>query len=106
MFTRPRRVFNRLRSRALIPVVKMIAPTRSEMGLTEFISREDLSPIALFRLDGWNEVLFSGLNLRPQDTVCVFGAYLGDSVQEYRDRFETKVIGLEPIANFFKNLRS
>ena len=106
MFTRPKRVFNRLRSRALISIVKVIAPTRSEVGLTEFISRDDLSPIARFRLDGWNEVLFSGLNLLPQDTVCVFGAYLGDSVHEYRDRFDAKVIGLEPIAIFCQSLRS
>lgn len=106
MFTRIRRILNRLRSRALIPVVKMIAPTHSEMGLIAFVSRDDLSPIALFRLDGWNEVLFSDLNLRAQDTVCVFGAYLGDSVQEYRDRFDSQVIGLEPIANFCRSLWS
>jgi FkbM family methyltransferase len=99
----------RLRRRILIPIVKAIAPSQNEIGLMrfigienlmEFIGREKLSPIALFELDGWNEVLHQELSLSKQDIVCVFGGYLGDSIYEYRLRYDVKVIGLEPVSTF------
>jgi FkbM family methyltransferase len=106
-------LLTRLRRRILIPIVKAIAPSQNEIGLiqfigsenlTEFIGREKLSPIALFHLDGWNEVLHKELSLSSKDVVCVFGAYLGDSIHEYRIRYNAKVIGLEPVSAFRKVL--
>ena len=106
-------LFTRLRRRILVPIVKAIAPSQNEIGLMnfigtenlmEFIGREKLSPIALFHLDGWNEVLHKELAPSKQDVVCVFGAYLGDSIHEYRARYDTKVIGLEPVSSFRKAL--
>jgi FkbM family methyltransferase len=104
MFTLLGKVLLRLRREFLILIVKIIAPTRSEIGLIEFVGRENLSPIALFRLDGWNEVLYAGLDLNAQDSVCVLGAYLGDSIHEYRNRYDSAVIGLEPISEFCTSL--
>jgi FkbM family methyltransferase len=106
MFTQLGKVLIRLRRELLIPVVKFLSPTSSEIGLIEFVGRENLSPIALFRLDGWNEVLYTGLELTAQDSVCVLGAYLGDSIHEYRNRFGSSVIGLEPISEFCASLSS
>jgi len=97
-------MLTRLRRRILIPVVKFIAPSKSELGLIEFISRENLSAIALFRLDGWKEILFRDLTLSSQDLVCVFGAYLGDSIYDYRTRFDVSIVGLEPVSEYQKHL--
>ena len=97
-------MFTRLRRQILVPLVQVVAPTNNEVELTRFLGRENLSPIALFRCDGWNEVLYRSLNLSNQDVVCVFGAYLGDSIYEYRNRFDSQVIGLEPISEFCRQL--
>lgn len=75
-----------------------------DINLMNYIGREKLSPIALFELDGWNEVLHKDLSLCNQDVVCVFGGYLGDSIHEYRSRYDAKVIGLEPVSAFRKVL--
>jgi FkbM family methyltransferase len=97
-------MFTRLRRWILIPLVEIIAPSKNETALTRFIGRENLSSVALFRNDGWNEVLYRGLSLSDQDVVCIFGAYLGDSIYEFRNRYQTQVIGLEPISEFCKTL--
>jgi len=104
MSTRISARFTQFRRQILVQLVKLIAPTKTEICLTQFVGREDLAPIALFRLDGWNEVLYRDLNLSPEDSVCVLGAYLGDSISEYRNRFDSPVIGLEPISEFCTNL--
>jgi FkbM family methyltransferase len=104
MFAQLGKILLRLRRELLVLIVELIAPTRSEIGLSAFVGRENLSPIALFRLDGWNEVLYTDLDLNAQDSVCVLGAYLGDSIHEYRNRYESSVIGLEPISEFCTSL--
>ena len=70
------------------------------------VGENRLSEIGRFERDGWDEVLFRNLNLNKESKVLVLGGYKGASTLEYRKRFDSNVLALEPIQNYFEILEN
>ena len=72
--------------------------------LLNAIGEHSLSEIGKFERDGWDELLFRDLNLDRESRILVLGGYKGDSIHEYRKRYDCNVLALEPVKSFFEIL--
>jgi FkbM family methyltransferase len=66
---------------------------------------EALSPIEQFAFRGYNNILFSDLEIEEDESVLVLGGYLGFSISKFRNLYNCHVIAVEPIQEFSKNLQ-
>jgi FkbM family methyltransferase len=84
---------------------KKMLPYMPREMIQSYMGFESLSPIEQFAAKGYNDLLFSNLNLDPDDSVLVLGGYLGYSISKFRDLYNCNVIAVEPIPEFAKTLR-
>ena len=61
---------------------------------------EFLAPIQQFIHDGYNEMLFSNLDLSPRDDVLIIGGYVGVSAEIIHRNYKPKIQIFEPIPEF------
>jgi len=74
------------------------------MFLLNAVGEKSLSEIGRFERDGWDEILFRNLNLNSDSQILILGGYKGESISEYRRRFNSHVIALEPVQEYYKIL--
>lgn len=60
----------------------------------------ELNPLQQYLVDGWDAVLYRSHLLDSESLVVVVGAYEGESVGKWRELFDSRVIGLEPVRSY------
>jgi hypothetical protein len=86
-------------------VFKKMLPYMPRELIQSYMGFESLSPIEQFAAKGYNDLLFSDLNLDPDDSALVLGGYLGYSISRIRNLYNCMVVAVEPIPEFAKTLR-
>jgi FkbM family methyltransferase len=85
--------------------VNKLLPHMPRRLLQEFMGDESLSPIEQFSFHGYNDLLYSNINLNREDLVVVLGGFQGISVNKWRDKFDCWVVAVEPIATYVTSLK-
>ena len=84
---------------------KKLLPHMPRELLQSFMGFESLSPIEQFSAMGYNDLLYSNLDLMSEDLVVVLGGFQGTSVTKWRSSFGCKVVAVEPIFSYATLLR-
>lgn len=74
-------------------------------NLRSALGRNSLAPIEKFIMDGYTERLFEDNQFSDGDSVIVLGGYLGDSVQEWLRFPQIRIVVVEPVVEYFKELQ-
>ena len=85
-------------------IFRKLLPYMPREMLRTFMGQEALSPIEQFASNGYNRYLYQGLRIEQNELVIVLGGYLGASISEWRNRFDSHVISFEPIPEYAKQL--
>ena len=74
------------------------------MFLLNAVGENSLSELGRFERDGWDEILFRNLKLNSDSRILILCGYKGESTSEYRRRFDSNVIALEPVQEYYEIL--
>jgi FkbM family methyltransferase len=70
-----------------------------------FLGRGALAQVELFRIDGWNNLLYDKHKLVNDDSILILGGYKGRSAISWRKKYDSPIIIVEPIPIFFEDLK-
>ena len=70
-----------------------------------FLGRGALAQVELFRIDGWNNLLYDNNKVVNDDSILILGGYKGRSAISWRKKYDSPIIIVEPIPIFFEDLK-
>jgi FkbM family methyltransferase len=70
-------------------------------SLRKFVGEDFLSPIEQFALNGYENLLYEGINFDGHSSIIILGGYLGDSTENWHQKSNSVIYVYEPILEYY-----